>query len=156
MHRPAIREIRTWPGNPSVERFQTKSKKPRKDSLKKIILFLKILSTSISWHFLKLQNENPRWPMWKHPNCKWLTRTERTEPYPDPTQILFQLTKREIKDLCKSITEQQPDSDVPFYLIDLNDVQEKVWLIYYDSCKHLRLDCQMEPQSSSSSTILCR
>lgn len=36
------------------------------------------------------------------------------------------LTKREIKDLCKSITEQQPDSDVPFYLIDLNDVQEKI------------------------------
>ena len=69
--------------------------------------------------------------MWKHPNCKWLTRTERTEPYPDPTQILFQLTKREIKDLCKSVTEQQPDSDVPFYLIDLNDVQEKVWLICY-------------------------
>ena len=57
------------------------------------------------------------------------------EPYPDPTQILmiFQLTKREIKDLCKSITEQQPDSDVPFYLIDLNDVQEKVWLI----CKYM-------------------
>ena len=58
---------------------------------------------------------------WPEPN---LTRTV-------PTQILFQLTKREIKDLCKSITEQQPDSDVPFYLIDLNDVQEKVWLIYY-------------------------
>ena len=113
-------------------RITTSDYSPLKDFLTKITLFLKILSTSISWHFLKLQNENPRWPMWKHPNCKWLTRTERTEPYPDPTQILFQLTKREIKDLCKSVTEQQPDSDVPFYLIDLNDVQEKVWLIYYN------------------------
>jgi len=36
------------------------------------------------------------------------------------------LSKREIKDLCKTITEQQSDSDIPFYLIDLNDVQEKI------------------------------
>lgn len=38
------------------------------------------------------------------------------------------LTKREIKDLCKSVVEQQDStaSDIPFYLIDLNDVQEKI------------------------------
>jgi len=44
----------------------------------------------------------------------------------DHCDINKTLTKREIKDLCKTITEQQSDSDVPFYLIDLNDVQEKI------------------------------
>ena len=40
--------------------------------------------------------------------------------------MYFQLTKSELKELCRSLASRQRDSDVPFYLVNLGAVNAKL------------------------------